>query len=79
MASDSEGLRHYRDFFYFFWSLLKMASDSEGLRLWKKGDIDDFTLVENGFRFGRVTTKTRYPLPITCYVLSEGSNLLIYR
>lgn len=39
-------------------ALLKMASDSEGLRLRNAQRFQNFQqCVENGFRFGRVTTK----------------------
>ncbi len=60
MASDSEGLRLYYYFFVHFLPpfLLKMASDSEGLRQcflsFRKNRF--YFFVENGFRFGRVTT-----------------------
>ncbi len=58
MASDSEGLRLRLFLLKFFLSLLKMASDSEGLRreIGLRGIPSKN--VENGFRFGRVTTLT---------------------
>jgi len=58
MASDSEGLRplHCRSNSVPSYTL-KMASDSEGLRLYSIFSSIDFLGVENGFRFGRVTTR----------------------
>ena len=83
MASDSEGLRPP------LFPIQMPASTRNVENGFRFGRVTTVLLesnsppqpcqVENGFRFGRVTTKTRYPLPITCYVLSEGSNLLIYR
>jgi len=58
-------IRKGYDFFYKCptWNYsLKMASDSEGLRLGCTPPHPRFDLVENGFRFGRVTT-TLLPWP----------------
>ena len=59
MASDSEGLRQISYYvFYLSHFLLKMASDSEGLRQILACSSSNLLnlRVENGFRFGRVTT-----------------------
>ncbi len=57
MASDSEGLRQNLQSEEDSLILLKMASDSEGLRLLFNFIFNlYFVIVENGFRFGRVTT-----------------------
>ena len=54
MASDMEGLRH-SSFFMLPSLLLKMASDMEGLRQYDRS-FPFLSPVENGFRYGRVTT-----------------------
>jgi len=59
MASDSEGLRlPGQPCHEVLQPQSKMASDSEGLRLYVRSLGRDAT-VENGFRFGRVTTQGR--------------------
>jgi len=57
MASDSEGLRlNPPPYTMILPSRSKMASDSEGLRPPTPLQATAFSRVENGFRFGRVTT-----------------------
>jgi len=59
MASDSEGLRHYYVFFHIFllvccrkWLPIRKGYDSRKFLQ----SPENFIVVENGFRFGRVTT-----------------------
>ena len=58
MASDSEGLRLGSYVHHLPSAKLKMASDSEGLRQLSCLEVPVDLLVENGFRFGRVTTNS---------------------